>query len=195
MRGWYALQVKPRFEKIVTTQLEQKGYETLLPTFVSKRKWSDRVKTLSLPMFPGYLFCRFDVDARLPSVITPGVMMILGSGRSPVPVNESEIEAIRHVMESGVQAAPCPFVEVGEVVRVESGPLEGLTGIVLRIRGTERLVVSVSLLLRSVAVEIDRSSLKPLPRVQNLTPDNRIHDFGMLQSVRRLATFRRKNSG
>src|SRR5215831_3504026 len=119
---WYALQVKPRFERIVTTQLEQKGYETLLPTFVSKRQWSDRVKTLSLPMFPGYLFCRFDVHSRLPIVMTPGVMAVVGSGRIPGPVNESEIDAIRHLMVSGVYAEPCPYVAVGELVRVETGP-------------------------------------------------------------------------
>ena len=183
---WYALHVKPRFEKFVTTQLEQKGYETLLPTYVSKRKWSDRVKTLSLPMFPGYLFCRFDVSSRFPIVVTPGVMAILGMGRIPAPVPDSEISAVRHVMASGACAEPCPYVEVGELVRVESGPLEGLTGIALRIKGTERLVVSVSLLMRSVAVELDRTSVTLLPRVKNRAVDDPIQDLDMLQFARRI---------
>jgi transcription antitermination factor NusG len=159
---WYALHVKPRFEKLVTTQLEEKGYETLLPAYVSRRKWSDRVKTLSFPLFPGYTFCRFNVNARLPIVVTPGVMAVLGVGRNPMPVDESEIEAIRQVMISGAQAEPWPYLAAGTRVRVESGALEGLEGIVLRVKDRERLIVSVSLLMRSVAVEIDRNSLQPV---------------------------------
>jgi len=183
---WYALHVKPRFEKLVTTQLEQKGYETLLPTYVSKRQWSDRVKTLSLPLFPGYLFCRFDINSRYPIVVTPGVMTILGIGRTPAPVHEPEIAAIRSVMDSGAYAEPCPYLAVGEMVRVESGPLEGLTGLVLRIKGTERLVVSVSLLMRSVAVEIDRNSVTPLKRPTGITRNTPVGDLELLQSARRI---------
>ena len=178
---WYALHVKPRFEKFVTTQLEQKGYETLLPTYLSKRQWSDRVKTLSLPMFPGYLFCRFDAHSRFPIVVTPGVMAILGSGRVPAPVEESEIVSVRHVMASGAYVEPCAYIAVGELVRVESGPLEGLAGIVLRTKGSERLVVSVSLLQRSVSVELDRYSIKPLRRA---THKNRIDEIEIVQTRR-----------
>ena len=159
---WYALQVKARFEKYVTTQLESKGYETFLPTYISKRKWSDRVKSLSLPLFPSYVFCRFNVHARLPIVITPGVMTILGAGKIPAPIDECELSAIRQITECQVRAEPCPYLAVGEVVRVESGPLEGLVGIVLRVKSSDRLVVSVSLLMRSVSVEINRSCVKPV---------------------------------
>src|SRR5215813_3340446 len=180
---WYALHVKPSFEKFVTTQLEQKGYETLLPTYVSKRQWSDRVKTLSLPMFPGYLFCRFDLHSRFPIVVTPGVMTILGSGRVPSPVEESEIASIRHVMASGAHAEPCAYIAVGEMVRVESGALEGLTGIVIRTKSSDRLVVSVSLLQRSVSVELARASVKPLLRI---TRKNRLDDVEVSQSARRI---------
>jgi transcription antitermination factor NusG len=160
--SWYALHVKPRFEKLVTSQLEEKGYETLLPAYNSRRKWTDRVKQLSLPLFPGYTFCRFNVHARLPILVTPGVMTILGIGRNPVPVDESEIEAIRQVMISGATAEPWPYVAAGTKVRVESGALEGLEGIVVRVKDSERLVVSVTLLMRSVAVEIDRAAIKPV---------------------------------
>jgi transcription antitermination factor NusG len=183
---WYALHVKPRFEKFVSTQLEQKGYETLLPTYVSKRQWSDRVKMLSLPLFPGYLFCRFDINARFPVVVTPGVMTILGAGRIPAPVHEPEITAIRHVMDSGAYAEPCPYLAVGEWVRVESGPLQGLTGIVLRIKGTEKLVVSVSLLMRSVAVEMDRNSVERLTPVNKASTGIQVHDREILHSARRI---------
>jgi transcription antitermination factor NusG len=160
--SWYALHVKPRFEKIVTTQLEEKGYETLLPAYVSRRKWSDRVKQLSFPLFPGYTFCRFNVNSRLPILVTPGVMTILGIGRSPVPVDDSEIAAIRQVMVSHATAEPWPYLAEGTKVRVESGALEGLEGIVIRVKDSARLVVSVTLLMRSVAVEIDRASIRPV---------------------------------
>ena len=159
---WYGLHVKPRFEKFVTTHLDQKGYQTLLPTYVSRRKWSDRIKTLSLPLFPGYIFCRFNINARLPIVATPGVMRILGIGRIPTPVNESEITAIQHIMDSRAQSEPYPYLTAGETVQIECGPLQGLTGIIVRLKNGERLVVSVSLLMRSVAVEIDQNSVTPV---------------------------------
>src|SRR6478609_5472927 len=126
---WYALHVKPRFEKCVTGQLSVKGYETFLPSYVAKRQWSDRVKSLSLPLFPGYVFCRFNVNARLPILITPGVNQVVGAGKTPIMVDESELAASRRVIESGVAAQPWPYLKVGETVQVECGPLEGLTGI------------------------------------------------------------------
>ena len=160
--SWYALQVRPRFEKHVQTHLEEKGYEVFYPTFTSTRQWSDRVKSLSFPLFPGYVFCRFNVHARLPILITPGVNQVVGVGKTPVTVDEAELQAIRRVMESGVAAQPWPFLKVGETVRIENGPLEGLTGIVTRIKNSFRLVVSVSLLMRSVSVELDSHWIKPV---------------------------------
>ena len=162
MESWYALHVKPRFEKYVTGQLSEKGYETLLPSYVSKRKWSDRVKTLSLPLFPGYVFCRFNVHARLPILVTPGVMAVVGVGKCPIAIEEEEIVVIQRVIDSGLPTQRWPYLNCGEKVRVEAGPLEGLTGIVVRMKGCDRLVVSVTLLMRSVSVEIDRNFVKPL---------------------------------
>jgi len=160
--SWYALRVKPRFERLVTLQLDQKGYETLLPTYVSTRRWSDRIKKVSLPMFPGYVFCRFDLHARLPILVTPGVTAILGAGRHPASIDESEIAALQHVVHSGAKAQPCPYVNVGEMVRVKSGPLKGLIGIVVRLKGADRLIISVRLLMRSIAVEVEASLIGPL---------------------------------
>ena len=159
---WYALHVKPRFEKYVTSQLSGKGYDTFLPSYTSKRKWSDRVKALELPLFPGYVFCRFDVKTRLPILVIPGVITVVGVGKSPTPVEDAEISAIQQVIKSGVPAQRWPYLNCGETVRVEAGPLEGLTGIVVRMKGSDLLVVSVSLLMRSVSVEIDKDSVKPI---------------------------------
>jgi transcription antitermination factor NusG len=180
---WYALHVRPRFEKHVQTHLEDKGYEVFYPTYTSTRQWSDRVKSLSFPLFPGYVFCRFNVHARLPILITPGVNQVVGSGKTPITVDEAELTAIRRVMESGVAAQPWPYLKVGETVQIENGPLEGLMGIVTRIKSSERLVVSVSLLMRSVAVELDSHWIKPVSS-SNRTPESVAREQTVLSSPR-----------
>jgi transcriptional antiterminator NusG len=159
---WYALHVRPRFENYVQTNLVHKGYEAFSPTYVSRRRWSDRTKAITLPLFPSYVFCRFDVHSRLPILTTPGVNFVVGMGRSPISVDPQEITAVRNVLDSGVATRPWPYLKAGELVRIETGPLEGLTGIVVRTKGSQRLVISVSLLMRSVSVEIDRVNVKPL---------------------------------
>src|SRR5262245_51354343 len=161
---WYALRVKPRFEKLVHTHLEQKGYEAFLPSYVSRNRWSDRVKEVRLPLFSGYTFCRFDVHDRLPILVTPGVQFIVGLGRIPIAVDESEIDTVRRAVSSGQPIRPWPYVKVGQKVEIERGPLQGLSGIVLRVKNIDRLIVSVSLLMRSVAVEIDHQSVRPVKR-------------------------------
>jgi len=163
---WYALHVRPRFEKHVETHLEEKGYEVFYPTYTTTRQWSDRIKSLSLPLFPGYVFCRFNLHSRLPVLVTPGVNQVVGAGKTPITVDESELLSIRRVLESGVAAQPWPYLKVGEPVSIENGPLEGMTGIVTRIKNSYRLVVSVSLLMRSVAVELDSHWIKPVPAVK-----------------------------
>ena len=176
--SWYALHVKPRFEKYVTGQLSGKGYETFMPSYVSKRKWSDRVKPLVIPLFPGYVFCRFNVNTRLPILVTPGVMAVVGVGKAPVAINDSEIVAIQRVIDSGLPTQRWPYLNCGEMVRVEAGPLEGLSGIVVRMKGTDRLIVSVSLLMRSVSVEIDRKFVKPMGGYKAYVSDD---DYTKLQ--------------
>jgi transcription antitermination factor NusG len=176
--SWYALHVKPRFEKYVTGQLSGKGYETFMPSYVSKRKWSDRVKPLVIPLFPGYVFCRFNVNTRLPILVTPGVMAVVGVGKAPVAINDSEIVAIQRVIDSGLPTQRWPYLNCGEMVRVEAGSLEGLSGIVVRMKGTDRLIVSVSLLMRSVSVEIDRKFVKPMGGYKAYVSDD---DYTKLQ--------------
>jgi transcription antitermination factor NusG len=136
--------------------LENAGYECFVPTSKYTRHWSDRIKEVEVPLFPGYFFCRMNPHNRLPVLMTPGVIQIVGVGKTPIPVEEEEIAAIRLVGKSGLPTMPWPYLEVGHVVRIEEGPLNGLTGIVLKIKSGLKLVLSVSLLQRSVAVEIDR---------------------------------------
>lgn len=162
--SWFAVQVKTRRESAVATILEGKGYESFLPTYRSRRRWSDRVKELELPLFPGYLFCRFDAQSRLPILTTPGVVQVVGIARNPIPLDEDEIAAIQIVVRSGLSREPWPFLQVGGRARIECGPLYGLEGIVLAFKGRNRLVLSVSLLQRSVAVEIDGDWASSVPR-------------------------------
>jgi transcription antitermination factor NusG len=160
---WFALQVRPRYEKIVASVLRAKGYEAFLPLTVARRRWSDRTKALEVPLFPGYLFCRLDPLVRLPILLTPGVLSIVGVGKNPVPVEASEIEAVQAIVESGIGVEAWPWLEAGQRVRIEQGPLTGLEGILVDFKNSRRLVVSVTLLQRSVSAEIERDWVRPTP--------------------------------
>ena len=159
---WYAVRVQSKFESIAAAAFRGKGYEEFLPLYRAKRRWSDRVKELDLPLFAGYLFCRFDVNKRLPILTTPGVVSIVGAGRMPVAVSDDEIAAVKAIVRSGLPAMPWPCLAVGAHIVIERGPLAGLEGIALDVDRKHRLVVSVSLLQRSVAVEIDRAWARPI---------------------------------
>jgi transcription antitermination factor NusG len=165
---WYALQVRPRFEKKIASALVDKGYEGFLPLYCHRSRWSDRIKEVHLPLFSGYLFCRLDLNKRLPILITPGVMQIVGIGKIPHPVEEQEILALQAIVISGLQAEPYSYLNIGEKVRIEIGPLAGVEGILMSLKGSSRLVVSVGLLKRSVSVEIDKSWVVPVS--QGKTP-------------------------
>jgi transcription antitermination factor NusG len=159
---WYALQVRTRWEFSASSLLRGKGFETFLPTYLSKRQSSGRQRQTALPLFPGYVFCHFDAQKRLPILITPGVISVVGSGKIPLPLDDAEIAAIQTVAQSGLPAQPWPYLEIGERVRIEDHALLGLEGILLSFRGAHRLIVSVSLLRRSVALQIDRSLVVPI---------------------------------
>ncbi len=152
---WFAIQVRTSAEKIATNLLQYKGFECFLPLSKSRRRWSDRIKELEVALFPGYLFCRFDPGNRLPILKTPGVIQIVGIGKIPAPVDDCEIAALQRVGKSGVPARPWPFLQVGRVARIEYGPLRGLTGIVVNVKSESKLILSVTLLQRSVAVEVE----------------------------------------
>jgi len=159
---WYAVHVRSRFESEISTVLRSKGYEEFLPTYRCRRRWSDRAKEIEVPLFPGYLFARFDARLRLAILKSPGVIAIVGLGKTPIPVSDKEIETIRAVVRSGLPAEPWTHLTVGSRVFIEAGPLAGLEGIVVNVDRKFRLVLSVSLLQRSVAVEIDRSWVRPV---------------------------------
>jgi transcription antitermination factor NusG len=159
--AWYAIAVRSNFERIVAQSLRQKDYEIFLPAYLSKRRWSDRTKVVECALFSGYLFCRMDLRRRVPLLDTPGVVSIVGVGKCAVPVQESEIAAIQTIVESGLPIAPWPFLEAGQFVYINHGPLAGLEGIVIASKNRSRLVVSVEMLRRSVTVEIESEWAEP----------------------------------
>jgi len=162
--AWFALQVKGTHEKRVTSLLECQSYECFLPLYTSRRRWSDRIKRVDLPLFPGYVFSRFASSDRLPVLKTPSVIRIVGVGSTPTPIDDAEIDAIQKVVTSGSHVTPHPFLKVGQAVRINDGCFYGVEGIIVDVRGRNHLILSVSLLQRSVAVEIDNASVTPIPR-------------------------------
>lgn len=158
---WFAVRVRPRSEKKVANMLRYKGYEDFVPLYRSARLWSDRVKELDLPLFPGYVFCRFKPQYKLPVLTTPGVLAIVGFGGEPVAVDDAEISNLRIVARSGRPACPFAFVQIGKPVRVERGPLRGAEGLLIGAKRL-RLVVSVKLLQRSIALDVDGDCVAPI---------------------------------
>jgi transcription antitermination factor NusG len=159
---WFALRVRSRHEKLAGTLLESRGYEPFVPLYRSRRKWSDRIKEIDLPLFPGYVFCRFDPETKGAILSTPGVVDIVGFGPHYAEVEESEIDALRRVCDNDLDCEPCDHVLTGNTVRIDDGPLAGLEGKVVEVKRSLRLVLSVTLLQRSVLVEIDRAWVTPL---------------------------------
>lgn len=159
---WYALRVRSHYENTVALHLRARGFESFLPSYQCRRRWSDRFKEFDLPLFPGYVFCRFDPLNRLPVLSIPGVVNPVSAGRSLVPVEDTEITAIQAAVKTGLRCRPWPFLQVGERVRIEQGPLCGIEGILVGFRGQERLVLSVSLLQRSIAVQVQEAWIRPL---------------------------------
>jgi transcription antitermination factor NusG len=160
--NWYALAVKPQHEKSAERALAFQGLEGFLPCYRSRRHWTDRVKEIELPLFPGYLFCRIGLEERLKVLTSPGVVAIVSFGGRPAPVSPEEISALRRLAGSNTRLQPWPYLKAGQRVRIERGPLGGLEGILVRSKDFWRVVVSVDLLRRSVAVEIDREAIAPL---------------------------------
>jgi transcription antitermination factor NusG len=153
---WFAIVVKPRFDKAVARVLEAKGYETLVPTYRKCHTYGNRSKVSELPLFPGYVCCRFDAHSPLPILSTPGVVSLVGIRSVPVPLSETEINSLRAAISARVPFQPFPFLNVGQRVRITSGVLAGIEGIVLGPKPGLRLVLSITLLQRSVLLEIDR---------------------------------------
>lgn len=151
---WYAIRTRSNYEKITKSVLEAKGYEPYLPLYQVRKKWSDRVVESSVPLIPGYVFCPFDSDATVGILSTPGVASIVGFGEKLAPIPNEEIEAIKAMLDSGYSVKQWPYLREGQRVKIINGVLTGLHGILVKMKSW-KIVVSVEILCRSVAVEIE----------------------------------------
>jgi transcription antitermination factor NusG len=159
---WWALYTRHQHEKTVAEMLSNKGFDVFLPLYDSMRRWKDRKKLLSLPLFPGYVFVRGGLSRKLHVVSTPGVHMILYRGEQVAIIPDNEIQAIRTAVDGHYRVEPHPFLKCGDRVRVIRGSLEGVEGILTRKKNLVRLVLSVDMLAQSVAVEVNASDVEPV---------------------------------
>ncbi len=154
--NWYAVHTHARHEKVVAQRLQDQGIHTFLPTVSEVRRWSDRKKTVEFPLFSCYVFARFAADNRQRAVVTrtDGVCQILGVRGEGTPIPEQQIESVRTLVTHGMPWSAHPFLKIGQRVRIKSGALDGVEGILVARNGEDTLVVSVDVIQRSVAVKI-----------------------------------------
>jgi transcription antitermination factor NusG len=160
--SWHALYTKHQHEKTVARVLTIKGFETLLPLYQTAHRWKDRTKVLSMPLFPCYVFLKGGLERRLDVMTTPGIFAVLSNAGKPATIPIAEIDAIRRAVESGANVEPHPFLKCGQWVRVKCGPLAGIQGILTRKKSLYRLVLSVEMLGKAAAVEVDSSLVERL---------------------------------
>lgn len=191
---WWAVYTRHQHEKAVAQVLSSKGFEVFLPLYDSVRRWKDRSKVLSLPVFPCYVFLRGGLSRRLQVVTTPGIHTILYSGEQVALIPGEEIEAIRTVVDSPSQIEPHPFLRCGERVRVMRGSLQGVMGVLIRKKSCYRLVLSVEMLAQSVAVEIDAADVEPV-KGRSSIGDFAHSEAGQIRAAKAVSTFVRCQVG
>ena len=160
--AWYAAHTRHQHEKQVARMLANKGFEVFLPLYTEMRQWRDRTKKMELPLFSCYVFLRGDLDRRLAILTTPGVHGMVSSAGKLAAIPEQEIQAVQSIIENRVNIEPHPFLKCGDFVRVKCGALEGLEGFLVRKKGQTRLIISVTLVERSVAAEVDACTVERL---------------------------------
>jgi transcription antitermination factor NusG len=169
---WYAVGTRPRHEKAVARLLQAKSVEAFLPVCKSVHRWNDRNAVVSQPIFPGYVFVRIGLEDRMQVLSVPGVVNFVGPHGRPASIPEEELIALRRCLDRHVSMEPHPYLAVGSRVRIKQGLLAEMEGILIRKKGQFRLVLSVHLIARSVAVEVDGSVVAPVGRQARLIPEH-----------------------
>lgn len=159
--NWYALYTCARHEKRVAQQIERRSFSCFLPLYRSVRRWKDRRKELELALFPGYVFVHMKLENRLQVLQLPGVVRLVSFNGQPAALPADQIEALQLRLSAAVRIEPHPYLRAGRKVRVRSGPMQGLEGIILRRKDSCRVIFSIDLIMRSVAVEVDEADLEP----------------------------------
>lgn len=159
---WYAVHTQPRHEKRVAEHFAQRSIQSFLPLYPAVHRWKDRRVQLELPLFPGYIFAHVALKNRLQVVQVPSVLRVVGFGPVPAVVPDREIDALRHGLAQGVRAEPHPYLKVGDWVRIKSGPFQGTNGVLVRKKDNLRVVLSVDLIMSSIAVEVEGTDIVAL---------------------------------
>ncbi len=161
--AWFAVQTRPRHEKKVSAELQEKGVSAFLPLVSSTRQWSDRSRVVEVPLFPQYVFVRIaqTLQTRVSVLRTNGVTNFVGTRGIGVPIPDEQIERVQTVVARGIPATPHSFLNVGKRIRIRGGALDGLQGILTAVNGNQTLVVSVELIQRSIAIRIAGFSVEP----------------------------------
>ena len=162
MNSWFAIRVRSRCEKLAAADLATKGFQVCAATAPQRRVWIDRIRTVEKPIFPGYIFGRFEAADRLQILRGAGVAGIVGHAGLGYPITDDEMNSVLALLRSGSEVFGTPFLPVGARVRVRAGPLAGAMGVLQQIRSGYRLVVSLEFLQRSVAVELDSAMVEPM---------------------------------
>jgi transcription antitermination factor NusG len=158
--SWYAAYVCVRHEKMVARQFASRDLECFLPMYRTVHRWKDRYKGLDLALFPGYVFVRIELKDRVRVLQVPSVVSLVGFDGRPVPIHDNEIETLRHGLDGQVRIEPHPYLKEGRRVRIKAGPFIGAEGILLRKKDCCRVVLSIDLLMRSVAVEVSEADVE-----------------------------------
>ncbi len=174
--NWFALTVRSQHERSVADQLAARALEAYVPLYRSRRRWSDRVKTIELPLFPQYVFGHFGFEDRLKVIAIPSVISIVGFGGIPSPISQEEIDLVKLLVGQDRPITPWPFLRVGQRVRVREGPMCGIEGILVREKAAYRVVINIEMLQRAVAVELERDLLDPVQPSGQVAPDAVILD-------------------
>jgi transcription antitermination factor NusG len=156
---WYVAYTCPRHEKRVAQQLSERGIPSFLPLYRSIRRWKDRRKELELPLFPGYCFVQTEIEQRVRLLQLPGVVNFVMFQGKPAPVSGREMESLCRSLQ-GAPVRPHPYLRAGKRVRVQHGPMAGLEGVFVRWRDRARIVISITLIQRSIAVEVDEADIE-----------------------------------
>jgi transcription antitermination factor NusG len=162
--AWFAIQTRPRFEKKVHAELEEKGVETYLPLESATHQWSDRRRVVHLPLFPGYVFVRIvpSLEDRVSVLRTNGVASFVGIRNMGVPIPDSEIETVRAILKEKIPFEAYPYLKVGQPVCIRGGCLDGVTGLLTAVKGDQSLIISVNLIQRSIAMRIEGYRVEPI---------------------------------
>lgn len=160
---WYAVYTSANHEKKVAAEFRSRSVESFLPLYTSVRRWKDRRVQLQMPLFPGYVFVHLALSERLRVIQVPGVVKLVGFGGQPVALPDEQLEALRTGLNGQLRAEPHPYLTIGRRIRIVRGAFQGAEGTLVRKKGVFRVVLSLELIMRSIAVEVDAADVEPMP--------------------------------